>query len=131
MENKTKLRTVREDQWERKEYIATCDSSLVKDTVRIRLHLQELKKNYPRKEEDMKCPICNQKKDTREHVLECQTAKTVYRIREIPQNAQKQQSYTYKTIKLIIKKENKKKHKLEKELVRMQKKFNNKNRRSK
>ena len=39
MENKTKLRTVREDQWERKEYIATCDSSLVKDTVRIRLHL--------------------------------------------------------------------------------------------
>ena len=39
MENKTKLRAVREDQWERKEYIATCDSSLVKDTVRIRLHL--------------------------------------------------------------------------------------------
>ena len=39
MENKTKLRTVREDQWERKEYIATCDSSLVKDTVKIRLHL--------------------------------------------------------------------------------------------
>ena len=30
----------------------------------------------------MKCPTCNQKKDTREHVLECQTAKTVYRIRE-------------------------------------------------
>ena len=26
MENKTKLRTVREDKWERKEYITTCDS---------------------------------------------------------------------------------------------------------
>ena len=31
MENKTKLRTVREDKWERKEYIAKCDSDLVKD----------------------------------------------------------------------------------------------------
>ena len=31
MKNKTKLRTVREDKWERKEYIATCDSDLVKD----------------------------------------------------------------------------------------------------
>ena len=30
MENKTKLRTVREDKWERKEYVATCDSDLVK-----------------------------------------------------------------------------------------------------
>ena len=37
----------------------------------------------------MKCPICNQKEDTAEHVLECQTAEhvlecqtaeTVYRI---------------------------------------------------
>ena len=39
MENKTKLRTVREDKLERKEYIATCDSDLVKDIVKIRLHM--------------------------------------------------------------------------------------------
>ena len=31
MENKTKLRTVREDKWERKEYITICDSDLVKE----------------------------------------------------------------------------------------------------
>ena len=60
MENKTKLRTVREDKWERKEYITTCDSDLVKDIIKIRLHIWELKKNYPREEEDTKCPICNQ-----------------------------------------------------------------------
>ena len=82
MENKTKLRTVREDKWERKEYIATCDSDLVKDIIKIRLHMWELKKNYPREEEDMKCPICNHKEQTTEHVLECQTAETVYRIRD-------------------------------------------------
>ena len=82
MENKTKLRTVREDKWRRKEYIATCDSDRVKDIVKLRLHMWELKKNYPREEEDMKCPICSQKEDTTEHMLECQTAEAVYRIRD-------------------------------------------------
>ena len=72
----------REDKWERKEYIVTCDSIQVKDIIKIRLHLWQLKRNYPREEEGIKCPICNQKKDAREHILECQTAKTVYRIRD-------------------------------------------------
>ena len=76
MENKTKLRTVREDKWERKEYITTCDSDLVKDIIKIRLHMWELKKNYPREEEDTKCPIFNQNEDTTDHVLDCQTAET-------------------------------------------------------
>ena len=44
--------------------------------------MQELKKNYPIEEEDIKFPICNQKEDTAEHVLECQIAKTVHRIRD-------------------------------------------------
>ena len=82
MKNKTKLRTVREDKWERKEYIATCDSDLVNDIIKIRLHMWELKKNYPTEVEDTKCPICNQKEDRAEHVLECQTAETVYKIRD-------------------------------------------------
>ena len=55
MENKTKLRTVSEDKWERKEYIATFDSDLVKDIIRIRLHMWELKKNCPREQQDMQC----------------------------------------------------------------------------
>ena len=48
MEKKTNLRTVREDKWERKEYTATCDSDLVREITKIRLHAWELKKNYPR-----------------------------------------------------------------------------------
>ena len=51
--------------WERKEYITTCDSDLVKDIIKIRLHMWELKKNYPREEEDTKCTICNQKEDNK------------------------------------------------------------------
>ena len=42
----------------------------------------ELKKIYPGKEEEMKCPICNEMKDTTDHMLECQRAETVYRIRD-------------------------------------------------
>ena len=82
MENKTKLRTVREDKWGRKEYIASCDSDLVKDIVKLKLQMWELKKNYPREEEVMKCTICSQKEDTTEHMLECETAEAVYRIRD-------------------------------------------------
>ena len=40
----------------------------------------KLKKNYPREGEDMKCPICNRKGDTKKHLLECKTTETVYRI---------------------------------------------------
>ena len=54
MENKTKLRAVREGKWERKDYISTCDSALVKDIIKIRLHMWELKENYPREEQDTK-----------------------------------------------------------------------------
>ena len=80
MENKTKLRTVREDTWEIKEYIATCNSDLVKDIMKIRLHMWELKKNYLREEEYTTEEVHNE--DTTEHVLECQTTETVYRIRD-------------------------------------------------
>ena len=74
MENKTKLRIVKEDKRKRKEYIVRCDSDLVKDIVKIRLHMYKLKKNHPREKEDMKCPICNQKEDTTEQqsIKECQ-----------------------------------------------------------
>ena len=41
----------------------------------------ELKKNYPREIENMKCPICNGKEDTIEHVRHCKRAETVYRIK--------------------------------------------------
>ena len=82
MENKTKLRTVNEDKWKRNEYVATCDSDLVKNIIKTRLHMWEMKKNFPREEEDIKCPVCKQKEGTTEHVLECETAETVYRIIE-------------------------------------------------
>ena len=37
--------------------------------------------SYPREEENMKCPICSEKEDTTEPVIQCQTTATVYRIK--------------------------------------------------
>ena len=55
---------------------------MLKFTERPKTPVITWKKNYPREEEDTKCPICNQKEDTTEHVPECQTAETVYRMRD-------------------------------------------------
>ena len=57
------LRTVKEDKWKRKECIATCDSDLMKDIIKTKLQMTELKENHAREREDMKCSICNRKKD--------------------------------------------------------------------
>ena len=82
MENKTKLRTVRENKQGRKEYTAIHDSNLVKDIIKTRLHIWELKKSYiQEKKRSWNALIWNQKEDTTEHVLECQTTEAVYRIR--------------------------------------------------
>ena len=101
MENKTKLRTEREGKWNRKEYIATWDSEL-KD-IKIRLHMWKLKNNYPRKEKDMNCPICNGKENTTDHVLECQTTETVYRIKGNTPNQWKEVVKVYRQNKEIRK----------------------------
>ena len=68
----------------------------------------EIKKNYPREEEDMNCSICNGKKDTIEHVLEFQTAETVYRIKNNTTNQWTEVVKIYKQNKELKKNKNKK-----------------------
>ena len=72
MENNTKLRTVREDKWERNEYIAACDGDLIKD-IKLILHMSDLKKNYPKKE-DRNAPYAMKWK-TAEHVSKSRNSK--------------------------------------------------------
>ena len=62
----------------------------------------ELKKNYPREEEDMKCSLCNGKEDTAEHVLECQTAETVYRIKNNTPNQGRSSKGLQKQKRLLL-----------------------------
>ena len=44
----------------------------IKDTLKIRLHMWEVRKNYPKNNTDTICPICRKEEDTTEHVLDCE-----------------------------------------------------------
>ena len=73
MANKTKARTIVEDKWERKKYLQECDSDIIKNVIKIRLHMWQVNCNYKRDNTDTKCPLCQ--KHTTERVLECEKAK--------------------------------------------------------
>ena len=69
MRQKTKSRTIKDDKWERKKYIEQSKGVIVKDIIKIRLHMWDLKKNYKKEEEEALCPLCEADGDTTEHVL--------------------------------------------------------------
>ena len=71
MGQKTKTRTIKDDKWERKKYIEQCKGDIVKDIIKIRLHMWDLKKNYKKEEEQPLCPLSEIEEDTTEYVLRC------------------------------------------------------------
>ena len=60
----------------------------------------ELRKNYPREEEDMKCPICNRKED---NGTRCQTAETVNRVKDNTPSHQAEVLRFYRQNKELLK----------------------------
>ena len=75
MANKTKARTIVEDQQERKKYFQECDSDTINDVIKIRQHLWQVNCNYKMDNTDTKCPLCKKSEDSTEHVLEREKAK--------------------------------------------------------
>ena len=71
MGQKTKSRTIKDDKWERKIYIEQCKEDTVKDIIKIRLHMWDLKKNYKKEEEQSLCPLCEIEEDTTKHLIKC------------------------------------------------------------
>ena len=69
--DKTKPRIIKDNEWERKKYINQCKGETVKNIIKIRLHMWDLKKNYGKVEEQPLCPLCEKEDDTTEHVLQC------------------------------------------------------------
>ena len=66
----TKARTMQKDKWLIKEYIKNGKKDDTKDMLKVRLHMQYVKKNYPKNVTCTICPIFR-KEDTVEHVLDC------------------------------------------------------------
>ena len=54
-----------------KEYIKKGNTDEIKDILKIRLHMQDVKENQPKNDTDTICPICRKEEDTTEHVLDC------------------------------------------------------------
>ena len=70
MEGKAKCRAIENYNWGRKEYMKDSNSGTIKDIIKIRLHMCEVKANYGRKDLDSRCPMRQSEGDTTKHVLE-------------------------------------------------------------
>ena len=55
-----------------KEYIKNGNTDDIKDILKIRLHIRDVRKNYPKNDTDTICPICRKEEDTTEHVIDCE-----------------------------------------------------------
>ena len=71
MAGRTKCRTTENDKWGRKEYIKEINSGIMKDMIKIRLHIQEVKANYGRKGLYSRCSMGQSEEDVTEPVLQC------------------------------------------------------------
>ena len=72
LKEKTKARTIQKDKWLMKEYIKNGNADDIKDILKIKLHMWNVKKNYPKNDTNTICPICRKEEDTTEHVLDCE-----------------------------------------------------------
>ena len=59
---RARCRTTENDKWGRKEHIKESNSGTIKDIIKIRLHMWELKANYGRKGLGNRSPMFHQKR---------------------------------------------------------------------
>ena len=71
MAGRKKCQTIENDKWRRKEYVKESNSGTIKDMIKIRLHIGELKANYGRKGLGNRCPMHQSEQDTTLNFLEC------------------------------------------------------------
>ena len=70
-QKKTKLRFLRNKQFQMEEYVDVCDAETVARIMKIRLNMVECKMNFKGKYEDTQCLVCDQQ-ETTEHLLQCE-----------------------------------------------------------
>ena len=73
--NKTKLRFMKNDKYERKEYLNLCSIKDVTKIMRFRLNMTKTKANYKGKYDDLTCDGCKEEQETTEHIISCEEYK--------------------------------------------------------
>ena len=73
----TKLRFLRNDVWEEKDYLKMASGNAIQQIIRIRLNMASQRMNsivnYKAKYNNgFMCPLCKKEEDTTEHVLTCE-----------------------------------------------------------
>ena len=80
MQKKTKCHTLRNDKWERKQYIKKCESNIIKHVIKIRLPMWNTKCNYKRNQSDTTCPLCKTEEDNIVDIMVCQEGNNTYNL---------------------------------------------------
>ena len=70
-ETKTKMRNLKDDEFEEKIYMKRCKLKQCKQIMKIRLNMTKSKANYKRKNESKKCSAGCNEDDTTEHMIMC------------------------------------------------------------
>ena len=69
----TKLRFLRNDVWEEKDYLKMASGNAIQQVIRIRLNMMSQRMNYKAKYNNgFMCLFCKKEEDTTEHVLTCE-----------------------------------------------------------
>ena len=69
----TKLRFLRNDVWEEKDYLKMSSGNAIQQIIRIRLNMSSPRMNYEAKYNNyFMCPLCKKERDRTEHVLTCE-----------------------------------------------------------
>ena len=76
---KTKARTVKEDEYECKSYLRSVTLKEVKKIARYRLHMCKLPSNYRQKGVSM-CPLCEEEEGRTEHYFKCEYTRRLSNI---------------------------------------------------
>ena len=87
--NKTKLRLIKYDKYERKEYLNTCSIKNVTKTMRYRLNMTKIKANYKGKCNDLTCDACKEEQETTEHIPNCKEYRRMFKWTKETQETKK------------------------------------------
>ena len=77
--NKTKLRLIKNDKYERKEYLNTCSIKDVTKIMRFRLNMIKIRANYKGKYDDLTCDGCKEEQETTEHIVSCREYQRMFK----------------------------------------------------